>query len=266
MKKGVIYFMKRRELFVAADGTTQYRPKDLKHKLNLNYLDLTNKSQLSERLELPELHCDTDVYPDFLALFSEPGEYHRTKRTAVCTFEYDDVFDGQHGLANAIYYRNKRDIAKFEKRFAGVHFFISPDISLLGDVDVIENLNRIKRARITSLWLSLKMHAVVIPLITYPNIEYMDIVLNGLEQCTVVAFSTKGFIKNAEERVALKEAIRITVDRLPLKAIVIYDVCADCYEVYDIFDYAIRKGVKLIIPPNTLQIRNRRRKDGDENA
>jgi len=149
--------MKKSQHFVAQDGHMKTRNKPLKGLLQLNYLEYTNLTHAVGPLDLPELICQTTVHPDYLALFSQRSLYHHTKRTCVCFFQYDNVFDGQNGLANAIYYKNKKQLEQFKERFKGVKFFISPDYSLLGDVDPIENLYRMKRARLVSIWSTLRM-------------------------------------------------------------------------------------------------------------
>ena len=202
----------------------------------------------------------TDVYPDYIALFGQPSDYRHTPKTAVAFFQYDDVFDGQHGLYNAIYYGNRKDIRALKKRFKGVRFAIAPDYSLCGDVDKAEILLRIKRSRVVAIWMTLELDICVIPLVSFPRAADLDDILAGLEECEVVAFSTKGFVKDAEERANLIEGVKRTVDRLNLKAIVVYDVCKTDKAALEIFDYAIKKGVKVVIPNNILKNRNRQNK------
>ena len=50
------------------------------------------------------------------------------------------------------------------------------------------------------------------------------------------------------------------MDRLNLKAIVVYDVCKTDKNALEIFDYAIRKGIQIVIPDNMLKERNRQKK------
>lgn len=155
---------------------------------------------------------------------------------------------------------------KFKERFKGVKFFISPDYSLLGDIDDIENHYRIKKARIVSLWLTKELGAIVIPNITYPTIDSLWFYLDGLETCSVVAFSTKGYVGDTIEREFLTEAVKQTVDKLPLKAIVVFDSCGDNEAVDEIFAYAMEKGIKIVVPDNIMKMRNSARKRGAQNA
>lgn len=52
--------------------------------LNLNIVRLLNKAKLIGRFGLPQIQCDTLVYPDFLAVYKERGLYTRTRMTGVC--------------------------------------------------------------------------------------------------------------------------------------------------------------------------------------
>lgn len=242
------------------DGTSQKVPRDFIKLLNLYYLRYTNLTYAVGKHDLPELYCNTDVYPDYIALYSQRCDYHKTPNTAVAFYQYDDTFDGQDGLYNAIYYNNEKQLTQFKERFEGVRFFISPDYSQLGDLDDIENNYRIKKARVVSIWLMTEMNAIVIPNITFPTISTIDFYLDGLEECSVVAFSTKGYVDDKLEREILIEAVKHTVDRLKLKTIIVYDVCQENRDVEEIFKYAIDKGVEVLIPPNMIKNRNQTRR------
>ena len=240
-----------------------------KKRLLLHYLDYTNKTHKVGEFELPCIRCNTGVLPDYIALYSQVGDYHHTSKVAVAFFQYDNVFDGQHGLYNAIYYNNRKDLRAFKKRFKGVRIVIAPDCSECGDVDLLENLYRLKRSRVVSLWLTIELGICVIPLITFPNLDFLPFVLEGLKECNVVAFSTKGYIDNVEEREILIKAIKTTVDTLRLKTIVVYDVCGTDEKALTIFKYAIQKGVEIIIPGNILKDRNKhgkKKQKGGEDA
>lgn len=121
-------------------------------------------------------------------------------------------------------------------------------------MDLIEQLTRLKMARVVGLWLVEELGAVVIPFITAALPNVIDVVLDGLEACSVVAFSTKGYVDNQIERQVLKELVRLTVDKLPnLQTIVVYDTCKDNSAINNIFAYALKHGIKVVIPANTLK-------------
>ncbi|MDO4179453.1 MAG: DUF4417 domain-containing protein [Phascolarctobacterium sp.] len=209
---------------------------------------------------MPELYCDTKIYPDYLALYSEKSLYQTTPLTAVCFYSFDIEFDGRNGLFWAIYFNDKKRLSYFKKRFENVKFFISPDYSVFGDIHKMENLYRIFRARIVALWFSLELHAVVIPNASYAGRETFPLYFSGLEKCSVIAMSAKSHIRYAVERRLFEDAIRYAVDNLPLKAIIVYSVCGKDEKCLKSFEYAIRHGVKIIIPENTLRTRNMNRR------
>ena len=137
--------------------------------MNYSFLNYTNKTHSCGEKDLPALYCKTEVYPDFLALYSEPSLYHKTDRTGVCFYQFDSVFDGRRGLYEAIYHDDTARLAYFKKRFEGVKFFISPDYSEFGDIHVIENEYRLFKARVVAIWFIVEIGAVVIPNVSFPT-------------------------------------------------------------------------------------------------
>lgn len=67
--------MKRYDYHINEYGEKIRVPKDLKKLLNLQYLRLTNKTYSVGKHDLPELRCDTEVLPDFIALYNHPADY-----------------------------------------------------------------------------------------------------------------------------------------------------------------------------------------------
>jgi hypothetical protein len=243
-----------------SDGNYVRVPRDMCHLLNYNILKLLNRAQRTGPLDMPELHCDTRVFPDYLALYREQSQYHATPLTAVCFYSFDNEFDGPNGLYSAIYYDNKSRLEYFKKRFKNVRFFISPDYSVFGDIHVMENLYRIFKARIVALWFSLELHTVVIPNASYADPDSFSTYFSGLEKCSVIAMSAKSHIRYPSERKLFEKAIQYAVDQLPLKAIVVYSVCGKDETCLKSFDYAIKRGIRVIIPDNTLRSRNMNRR------
>ena len=225
--------------------------KNLKKLLNLSFTDITNKTHAVGRYDLPYVTARINKYPDYIALYRDKGEYFLTDRTCVSFYNYDSVFDGFGGIYNAIYYDINELKDFYRNRFAGVKYFIAPDYSLCGDINHIENLHRLFRARIVSVWLTLELNAVVIPNITYSTEKIFPNMLDGMENCEVVAFSTKG-LRNSRKKLSLmKKAIANTVDNLKkLRTIMVYTLSNDDEKIRSWFDYAVQHDIKLIIPAN----------------
>ena len=123
----------------------------------------------------------------------------------------------------------------------------------------VENVYRLWKSRVVTLWFSVELRAIAIPNITYTRREDFALYLSGLEKCSVVAFSTKGHIESVEERLLLIDAVKHTVDNLSLKTIIVYSACGDDKTSLKLFDYAIKKGIAVVIPNNSLRERNSRR-------
>lgn len=241
------------------NGLVERESKDLYSLLNLNYLKLTNKTHTIGEYSFPILYCSTDIIPDYLALYTQPSDYHHTTNTCVCFYAYDNTFDGIFGLFNAIYYDNKELLSCYKERFKNVKFFISPDYSQFGDLQEIENIHRLWKARIVTLWFIVELHAIAIPNTTYVSRESFPLYFSGLEECQVIAFSTKGHMRTPAERELLIDAVKYAVDHLPLKTIIVYSVCGDDNNTFKLFEYAISKGIRVVIPNNSLRERNRGR-------
>ena len=238
------------------------RKHDLQKRLNLSYLDLTNKTWKVGEFDFPKLLCNPSVLPDYIALYTQPSEYHKTSLTCLAFYNYDDTFDGINGLYNAIYYNDKKRLDFYKKRFEGIKFFIMPDYSVCGDIDRAENIHRLAKARRVALWLTLELNAVVFPNISYSCRKDFDCFLDGLEDVQYVAFSTKGTVNSKPDRELLVEAIQLVTDKLNcLKGIVVYDVCKDNAFVEGVFSYAKEHGIEIFLLPNSLKLRNMSRKE-----
>lgn len=245
--------------FADANGNVIRKQIDLRRQLNYNYLYLTDQTYPVGEYGIPAIYCNTTVFPDYLALYSQTGYYHKTAATAVCFYQYDVVFDNINGIYNAIYHGNRKLLSYYKERFKGVKFFISPDYSMFGDIDKAGNLNQLKKARIVSLWLSKELRAVVIPNLSYVSEDSFETYFVGLENCSVVAISLKSHVRHSSERKLTTAAVKYVVEHLPLKAIVVYSACGKDETVYSVLKYAVDKGVKIVIPNNSLREANMRR-------
>ena len=234
------------------------RKKNLKKLLNLSLLDYTNITPKYGELDMPYVRCKEIPQIDYLASYSQPSTYFKTERTCVSFFEYDLFFDGLYGLWNAIYYGVK-DLQEFYvERFKGVKYFISPDYSKCGDSLEIENLHRQMRSRIVAIWLAMNLNAIVIPLVSCANGIGMKYMLDGMQDCNVVAYNTKGPMGDPNQMPIFLDSIKYTVDHLKhLKVIVVYTSSPNRVKVLKLFKYATDRGIEIQIPDNMLQTRNR---------
>lgn len=235
--------------------------KELKKLINLSYSNTTNYVHKIGMYDIPQLECPR-VEIDFLALYKETNLYKVTNKTAVSFFMYDESFDGIHGLWNAIYYGNERLLDKFRHKFKDVKYMIAPDYSHTEDMENFENYYRYAKQRVVSVWLTLELGVIVVPLITYSSTEDFDLMLQGLENVECVCVSTKGIMQKNKERELLKSAIDYTINHLCcLKQIIVYSVSKN-ESIEELFVYARNKNIEIIIPDNTLRSRNLMREVG----
>ncbi|MBE6719168.1 MAG: DUF4417 domain-containing protein [Ruminococcaceae bacterium] len=207
---------------------------------------------------MPYVKCDRIPKLDYFATYSQPSTYFNTENTCVSFFEYDRMFDGLYGLWNAIYYGVKELQEYYIERFKGVKYFITPDYSKCGDASEAENQHRQYRSRIASIWLSMNLDAIVIPLVSCANEIGMKYMLDGMEDCTVVAFNTKGPLGDPVQLPIFLDSVKYTVDHLKkLKTIYAYASTPNDEKVMELFRYAIDSGIDIIIPENMLRTRNK---------
>lgn len=234
------------------------RKKNLRKLLTLGHLDYTNQCLKICDYDLPYIECGIDIDIDYLALYGQPSTYNKTSNTAVCFMQYDEIFDGLYGLWNAIEYQVKDLIDFYKDRFKNVKIFISPDYSKCGDVENIHNLHQEFKQRVVSVFLTIELGAVVIPLVSACTEEFIPYSIIGMDNCKTIAFNAKCATQNDFQKVIFVKTINYAVDNLKqLKHIIVYSDLPDDDKILELFSYAIKKGIKVSIPDNMLLSRLR---------
>ena len=101
---------------------------------------------------------------------------------------------------------------------------------------------------------------MVIPNIPCCSEEDLSFICDGLEDVSMIAYSTKGRTHNHKDRELLYKSVAGTLKKLPnLKTIVVYDVSVNNKYVDEIFNTAKQSGINVIVPENILKNRNRMR-------
>ena len=217
---------------------------------------LTNKTTKNNLKQLPDIGNFVDIYPDFFALDSEPGLFHKTVNTCVCFFKEENYIDTIDGLNNAIKYKDIELIKYYKARYEGVKFFVPVDYSLNGDFDEETLLHNLKRQCIDFLWFTFEMDGICFPIMTYGNEESLSWCFEHIMEGSNIIISLKMVMVGTEKEMFLK-ALKVLVDTRKPKALLIYTV-ASHDSTMKMLDYAIQKGIRIIEIPNTLMIRNRR--------
>ncbi|MBR2745822.1 MAG: DUF4417 domain-containing protein [Erysipelotrichaceae bacterium] len=239
------------------------RKKNLKKLLNLGILDYTNLTTKIGELDMPYVVCNVVPEIDYIALYGQPSTYCKTENTAVAFFEYDIVFDGLYGLYNGIRYEVKEIQDFYIERFRNVKYFIGPDYSKCGDIPEEENIYRQFMSRIVCIWLSMNTNAVVVPFVSCGTYRQMNYMLDGMEDCIVVAMNLKGPMGDPKQLIIFIEMVAYTVDHLPkLQCIIVYTTSTNTQKIQDVIRYATDKGIRILIPDNMLLSRNKSLKGG----
>lgn len=228
----------------------------MKNKQDVFGAYLTNQAHYSGYYEFPEVGCAIDDYPDYICLYSETRNYHKTKNTAVGFFVDDYKFDSLNGLYNSIRANDEVQLEKYKKRFEGCAFVIAPDYSTYSDMPLYEQINNIAKSRLVFLWLTLKCRLLVIPFAGWGSEETLSFCFDGIQKNSVVAISLKGAMNNSKSIELAKKAINKLISQTHPKAIIIYTVCSD--ELLHIFTKSLSlANTIIIVPDNLLKERNK---------
>lgn len=190
---------------------------------------------------------------DYLALYSDLKEYHKTDNTCICFYQYDHIFDGIHGLYNSIIYQDEKRLNKYRNRFKGVKYIISPDYSVFGDFPNALQIFNIYKSRLCLAWLKTNTNAMVIPNLrwTFPfSFEYC---FDGIMKGSNIAVGVLGQMHNLDNKRMFLEGLKKAIDTIEPAHILVYGFVNESnFDEY--FGYAKNKGVKVIIPHSKIDM------------
>lgn len=239
------------------------KKKNLKKRLNLNYLDTTNRNFSAVKWDLPVSWCPyiEALEIDYAALYGDPSEYERTGRTAIAFYEYDEEWNGRFGLLQSIYFADSNRLEYFRDRFRRSDgkpaIFLAPDVSQISEVHRIENLHRYFESRVTSNWLVLECGGLVIPNLTASDETYFPDMIAGLEQTEVASISMKGHLQDKGKLAFSLKMVRYAAENLPkLKLLIVFTTSADRNKVKAMFEGALPNTVKVLVPATRASERN----------
>lgn len=226
------------------------------NKLNLTFLKYTNKGHYYGKLDIPEATSNLDVCPiDYLALYKEKVD-SKYKNPALCFYQYDSEFDGIKGLYNAVYHNEEKLLEKYRNKLASYHYIIGPDYSICGDVPKLETLYRIFKSRVVGAYLVNELNKIVIPNISFVDEFTKEVALTGIGKGSTVAISTKGLLKGKRKEELLDYIVNETINVIHPKIVILYNVAVKSSKLEEIVTRLKRAGVKVLMPPNKLLIRN----------
>ena len=237
---------------------------EFEKKVAIEYKWLLDNTVPSKTGRMPCLSCHLDVYPEYLALPSEPGKYNHNVLAALCFYVWDEKFDRIDGLVNAIKYNNIERLDYFKKIYYNVKIVVTPDFSQIKGFYPCINEERLFNARLVALWFTNELGAIIIPNMTYTDENSFPLMVDGLDDCNTVCFSAVSCLSNNEDNKLITKAIKYTVDHLNLDAIIVFTSTPHDEKIYKLFRYALDNNIKVIIPDNSLRKSNRRKVKWEE--
>lgn len=95
--------------------------------------------------------------------------------------------------------------------------------------------------------------------------EDLEFFCDGLEDVSVIAFSTKGRSDTPKNVELLQKSVIVSLDKLKhLKAVIVYDTSTTEKNLNNVFSPVLDKGLKLVVPDNILKSNNLRRIRNDK--
>lgn len=230
-----------------------------KYNVRDNFKDIFGIYEIEEEsfdgdYDMPLGGCFNDLScVDYLSLYSDLQDYKKTENTCICFYQYDHVFDGIHGLYNSIIYKDEKRLNKFRERFKEVKYIIAPDYSLFGDFPNALQIFNIYKSRVCMCWLIKNTKAIVIPNVRWTfNFSY-EYCFDGIMKGSNIAIGLLGQMHNKDNKKMFLEGFKTAIDKIEPKQIVVYGFITES-NFNEYFDYAISKGIKIIIPHSKIDM------------
>jgi len=190
---------------------------------------------------------------NYLALYSDLQDYHRTDNTCICFYQYDHIFDGIHGLYNSIVYQDFNRLDRFKKRFEGVKYIISPDYSIYGDFPNALQIFNIYKSRVCMAWLMENTSAIIIPNVRWASPFSYDYCFDGIMKGSNIAVGLLGLMHNKDNIKMFLDGFKKAIDTIIPKSIIVYGFITN-QNINDFLGYAIIKGIPIIIPHSKIDM------------
>lgn len=218
---------------------------------------IMNRMEPSNAFGLPMIGDFHDEYPDYIALFNHPKDFHRTINTAVSFYIFDDKFDDIDGLYEAIIYKDIELLKYYKYLLTNVKYIIAPDYSMYGNLKESTLIHQLEKEAVVVGWLVLEIQAIVYPNLTYGLRKTFEWCFKNIYVGSNVAISLKGCTSGEDKAICI-DAIKYVVDNIQPKAIIVYSTSCD-KTTKEILKYAYDNNIPVIIVENALRIQNLRR-------
>lgn len=189
---------------------------------------LVENAEYDGELELPCIKT-SDKLPNRLIPFSKAMERTTTDFNQwVMFYEHDIKFE-------RLWNNPRMYLAKL-KQFNGV---ISPDFSLYRNMPLVMQEWNTYRNRALAHWLQ-ENGIEMIPNVRFNDERTYAFCFDGIAHNKTIAVGTHGCIKRAEDRNLFKSGLKVAVERLTPKNIIVYGAAPD-----DIFGECKKRGIQI---------------------
>lgn len=195
---------------------------------------------------------------DYIALYSDTGEYNKTENTCVAFYQYDHVFDGVHGLYNSIIYQDEERLNNFRERFKRVKFIVAPDYSLFGDFPNALQIFNVYKSRVCMCWLIANTKAKVLPNVRWAYSFTFEYCFDGIMKGSNIAIGVLGQIHDKDNKKMFLNGLKTAIETIEPKRILVYGFVTES-NFDELFSYAKSKSIQIVIPHSKID----RYKKGD---
>lgn len=189
---------------------------------------LLEGASYSGKYDMPVVKSNIDKLPERLESYQKAGRKDRIilPGTALHFYIYDYLFDGEHGVWNALI----RGV-EFKKGFNldkldGYDCLIVPDLSLYGDMPLAMQIWNVYRSRVIAYALQQLGYKVIIN-VRWTDEASFDFCFDGIERGSVVAVGSYGCSKSLIDRRMFDKGLEELIVRIQPECIIFYGTVTD---------------------------------------
>ena len=185
---------------------------------------LVENAQFSKgKYDMPVVRSNIDELPTSLFSYQKIGKkkLELQPKTALHFYVYDYIFDGEHGVWNALIrgteFARGFNLGKLE----GFDYIIVPDFSLYMDMPVEWQIWNVYRSRVVAHALQELGYKVIINVRWTDETSY-EFCFEGIEEGSIIAVGSYGCSKERIDRALFDNGLEEAIKRLRPKSIIIY--------------------------------------------
>lgn len=185
---------------------------------------LVENAQFSKgKYDMPVVRSNIDELPTSLFSYQKVGKkkLELQPKTALHFYVYDYIFDGEHGVWNALIrgteFARGFNLGKLE----GFDYIIVPDFSLYMDMPVEWQIWNVYRGRVVAHALQELGYKVIINVRWTDETSY-EFCFEGIEEGSIIAVGSYGCSKERIDRALFDNGLEEAIKRLRPKSIIIY--------------------------------------------